>query len=211
MIDLVASIADAMVGQNAINGALKTQADLDRYKVVLAETDPDLIVELGTLNGMSALWLADNSNAKVLTIDIQPQLHAMVVAAWGQRVRQEWGDSASPELAAKVAAVAAQFERVMVILDSDHGAGHVYAEMTNYGPLVTPGCFLVVEDGLVRWMPWFNMGDGPLAAVEKYQQEHPGMFENDTRIESLSERTQNIGGWLRRQTLEEEPSHTDID
>ena len=198
MIDLVASIGDAMCNQNAIEGALKTQADLDRYKVILANTDPDLIIECGTLNGASALWLAQNSNARVFTIDVQPQLHARIVSAWGDRVRQEWGDSGDPAVAEKAARIAEDCERVMVILDSDHTAGHVWREMLNYAPLVSPGCFLVVEDTLVRWMPWFGMGDGPLGAVERYHRYFPGNLGLDLEVEQLSERTQCPGGWLRR-------------
>ena len=37
----------------------------------------------------------------------------------------------------------------MVILDSDHSADHVFEELEAWAPLVTPGCYLVAEDGFV--------------------------------------------------------------
>ncbi len=34
----------------------------------------------------------------------------------------------------------------MVVLDSDHSQAHVEAELDAYAPLVSPGCYLIVED-----------------------------------------------------------------
>ena len=77
------------------------------------------------------------------------------------------GDSSSLDVAAQVRALVGA-DRCMVVLDSDHSAQHVAAEIKLYGPLVSPSCHLVVEDGIVRWMddPLFVNG-GPLEAVEE--------------------------------------------
>ena len=57
--------------------------------------------------------------------------------------------------------------RTMVILDSDHSQRHVEAELEVYAPLVTQGCYLVVEDsniGLIRE----DLLPGPMEAIETF-------------------------------------------
>jgi cephalosporin hydroxylase len=57
-------------------------------------------------------------------------------------------DSVNPEMLARVADIAGRYERVMVSLDGEHAAPHVLQEIAAYGPLVSPGQYLVVEDGI---------------------------------------------------------------
>jgi cephalosporin hydroxylase len=196
---IVKSINDCMVRQNAIPGALKTPADLERYQKIIEQTNPDLVIETGTLHGVSALWFADTAGCPVWTVDIQPAIHAVTMHKYEGRVRVIYGDSGDPVLAKDLAGMAAEFERVTVVLDSAHDPGHAYKELLGFGPLVSPGCFLVVEDTLTRWMEWWGMGNGPLAAIDDYRRYFPSNFVAD-EIEDLSDTTQNPGGWLRRTT-----------
>jgi cephalosporin hydroxylase len=49
---------------------------------------------------------------------------------------------------------------IMVILDRDHREEHVFQEMELYGPLVTTGSFMLVQDGVIDLLP-FGRGDRP--------------------------------------------------
>ncbi len=200
MIDLVGSIADAMTAQSSA-GAIKVEADLERYKRIIEATQPDLIVECGTYMGLSALWFAQTGGCPVVTVDVNPQVRWETWERWDYRITPIIGSSTDPDVVAEVAGIAADHERVMVVLDSDHSTAHVAAELEVYPQLVTPGCYLVVEDTLLRVMPWLNIEyhiDGnPADALEAWLPDHPE-FANDVELEELTDRTQHLGGWLRR-------------
>lgn len=197
-IDIPGSVIDAMMHQNALPHAIKTRADLDRYKVIIHDVHPDLIIECGTFQGGSALWLADTAGCQVITIDVEPHLNVSIIHAWDGRVRHIIGSSTHPSVIAAVSGSVEHSRRVMVILDSDHSAEHVHKEMVAYAPLVSVDSYMVVEDGLVRWMPWFGYKGSPLDAIEEFMHEHGDDWEIDLKIEGMSSRTQHPSGWLRK-------------
>jgi len=197
MQDLVGSIADAMMSQNA-EGAIKTEADLDRYKRIIDSAHPDLLIETGTLYGRSALWFAEQG-LHVITVDIDPKVFISTWKEWDYRVDPLAGSSVDPVIVGEVRALAAGYERVMVVLDSNHSADHVAKELAVYADMVTPGQYLVVEDTLVRWMPWCEGVVGsPLDAVEDFLAQRGDEFVIDLELEDWSPRTQHPSGWLRR-------------
>jgi cephalosporin hydroxylase len=191
--DVEASIA-ATYRQNA-EGAVKTVEDLDRYRIVIEATKPDVIVECGTYRFKSARWFA-RLGVDVVTID-----NAVYRSNDGMdsRVTFLLGDSSEPAIAAQVADLVAG-RRTMVVLDSDHHAEHVRREITLYGPLVTSGCYLVVEDGIVRFpLPhlWPDGVPGPLDAVEDLLVDNPAWVRDET-VEGLHPVTMSPLGWWRR-------------
>lgn len=204
MISLPASL-EASTRQNA-EGTVKTWEDLARYRAVLADVAPTLIVEIGTFSGRSALWFAATANAEVVTVDVDPGnvaagTAAALDAAGATRLT---GRSTDPTVAAAVTERAVGHERVMVVLDGDHSAATVRAELDRYGPLVTPGSYCVVEDGIVRWMPWEQKPAGPywgspLDAIESFMAGSEGRrWEIDRTVEDMHPATQFPSGWLRR-------------
>ena len=73
----------------------------------------------------------------------------------------------------------------MVILDSDHSQAHVSAELSAYAPLVTPGCYLIVEDTCVNGHPLYpDHGPGPMEALDAFLPQHPE-FEPDPAREKF--------------------------
>lgn len=178
---------------------IKNPMDLWVYQELIFDLKPTLIIETGTAFGGSALFFARQLEklgaGSVVSVDISPaeQLPRH------SRITFLPGSSIDPAIVALVANRARAHERVMVILDSDHGAEHVRAELEAYAPLVTVGQFLVVEDTNINGHPvdidWKG-GPGPHAAVDAFLPEHPE-FERDV----LAERyllTMHPGGWLRR-------------
>jgi cephalosporin hydroxylase len=86
----------------------------------------------------------------------------------------------------------------MVTLDSDHTAGHVRAELDAYAPLVTPGSWCLVQDGIIDTLPRYEGGrPGPLTAVEEFLRTNSD-FEVDAERSRKFLISHHPRGWLRR-------------
>lgn len=200
MIDIAASLA--AVGRQSAEGCVKTWEDLERYEAVITESKPDLIIECGTFSGKSALWFARTAVCSVVTMDVTPYIDPPIRKALDEwKVADYTVSSVDPDMVALIAERAKTYKRVMVVLDSDHSASHVLAEMHAYGPMVTPGCYMVVEDTLLRHMPAEerrHYTGNPWDAVDEWLAVHGDEWELDTEVENLHPVTQFPGGWLRR-------------
>jgi cephalosporin hydroxylase len=175
----------------------KCALDLWTYQEILAETRPDLVVETGTYLGGSALYLASIcdllGHGKIVTIDIS----APPGRPRHRRITYLQGSSVDPDIVVRIEQRARRAKRVMVILDSNHSREHVLQELEAYAPLVTPGCYLVVEDTNVNGHPVLpEHGPGPMEAVTAFL-ETTDAFEVDRSREKLL-LTFNPSGYLRR-------------
>lgn len=124
--------------------AIRYPTDLIVYAEIIHEQKPDLIVETGTRYGGTALFLADmcrlNNKGKVISIEIDEQYEAQK----HPKLTNIRGSSIAPEVVEQVKESAK--ETALVILDSDHSAEHVSAELNAYAPLIHIGGYIIVED-----------------------------------------------------------------
>ena len=176
--------------------ALKCPMDLWIYQELLSRHRPEFVVETGAFMGGSALFLAtvlDQIGAgQVISIDIRED------AARPPHPRIEYlvGSSVEPAIVNAVRTRVAG-RRAMVVLDSDHSAGHVRAEIEAYKDLVHIGDYLIVEDTNVNGHPVLSeFGPGPAEAVEGFLAAN-AEFAVDRRCERFM-MTLNPGGYLRR-------------
>lgn len=194
-IDVYLEISSSLEATNRQNagGACKIVEDLDRYSIVLEQTQPDVIVECGTWRGGSALWFA-NQGFDVVTVDVD-KAAVCAEARQHSRITCVTGDSVALETVASVAELVAG-RRVMVVLDSDHHTDHVGREIDRYAPLVSIGCYLVVEDGIVQWMEGEPSRPGPLGVIERLAASD--RWVRDVEIETKHPVTMHPAGWWRR-------------
>jgi cephalosporin hydroxylase len=200
---------------------------------------PDLIIETGIAHGgslvMSASMLAlldycDAAEAgitldpkagrrKVVGIDIDLRAHnraAIDAHPMRHKIHTIQGSSIDPETARQVADLAKGYERVMVLLDSNHSHDHVLEELELYAPYVSKGSYCVVWDTCVEDLPdemsanrpW-GKGDNPKTAVWEYMKRLAGedrkardggnlRFEYDRTIEHKLSITAAPDGFLKR-------------
>ena len=176
----------------------KTPLDLWIYQEILFELKPDVIVETGTFDGGSALYLATICDllgtGKVVTVDIETRpyrpKHPRITYVEGY-------SSTSVEAVAKVKAGIGEGNKVMVILDSDHGVRHVLEELRTYAGIVTSGQYLIVEDTNIGGHPVLDeFGPGPMEALDAFLKD-----SSDFEIDASREKfylTFNPRGFLKR-------------
>lgn len=187
----------------------KNPFDLWHYQQVLVAMKPDLIIETGTLLGGSAFYFATLfdliGKGRVITIDIddgettlsREKVKPAKYRPAHPRIEYVKVSSTDPVIVAHAAKAAQGAATVLVILDSDHSQKHVYNELKAYAPFVTPGSYVVVEDGNVNGHPVFpEHGPGPFEAVHQFLAEEKN-FEID-RASETHFLTFNPDGWLKR-------------
>lgn len=181
------------------DGMLKLDEDLERYRQLIEATKPEVIVETGTWGGASAAWFLEQG-LDVISVDLNPPPAANkdLLVDWVQ------GDAKDPAVVDRVFELVAG-RRCMVSLDSDHSGPHVAEEIKLYGPLVTPGCYLVVEDGIFGYATRTlrnahglgEMVGSPLHAIEEHLDGNPD-WSRDIAIERLSPVSHHPAGfWIR--------------
>lgn len=175
---------------------LKCPLDLWVYQEIIHETRPEVIIETGTCDGGSALFLAHVCDAlgfgRIVTVDID----ARPRRPQHDRVEYWSGSSTDPAIVQRAAALA-EGKRVLVILDSDHSRRHVLAELGCYSPMVQLGGYLIVEDTNLNGHPANpEHGPGPMEALDEFLRGTTA-FEIDPNCERLF-MTFNPRGFLKR-------------
>ena len=174
----------------------KNPMDLWIYQEIIHENRPELVVECGTADGGSTLFMAHVmdvlDHGQILSIDIAPPEKR----PRHRRITYLTGDTLSAAILRDVEH-AARARRTMVILDDDHSYTHVLAELKEYEWMVTSGQYLIVEDTNINGHPVLTgFGPGPAEAVQEFLK-NEGNFKVDGSREKFLF-TQNPGGFLRR-------------
>lgn len=170
----------------------KLAPDLARYRHVIATVRPDVLIETGSFTGASARWFAERVPF-VMTLDISFE-------AWRGKVpdnvvRIEGDSAGGPALIAVRRNLYHHPGTVMVSLDSDHSAQHVWRELVTWAPYVSVGSYLVVEDTIVPLIG--RVTEDPGLAVAQFL-DQVANFELDEEVDGLYPVGGHPGGWLRR-------------
>ncbi len=181
---------------------LKIPNDLLVYQEIIFDTLPDYIIETGTWNGGSALFMADICqlvhHGQVITIDTDLTLVNNSRVLNHPRIMRYGGNSLSDETIRHVRDIVKG--KGMVVLDNNHSREHVAKELELYCSLVGEGCYLIVEDGYFDTIVFdssFPYNGGPVPAIQEFLINHPE-FERDVEIESKFLATFNPWGYLRK-------------
>jgi cephalosporin hydroxylase len=179
--------------------AAKNPFDSWIYQEILFQVQPDILVEVGSLEGGSTLFFAQLMDliGKGAVVSVDKDRSNFQIKH--PRVTAITGDSSSSEVVRQVSQICAG-KSVLVVHDADHRKEQVLMDLSNYSRLVTIGSYLIVEDGIIDL---FTPGDGiatfeegPLSAIEEFLK-----LNSDFVIDKNCERyilTYNPNGFLKR-------------
>jgi len=171
--------------------------DILMIQELIWDIQPDLIIETGIAHGGSLILSASileliGGHGQVLGIDIDIRNHnqkEIEKHPMSKRIKMIQGSSIDSEIVKQVHEFAAEKNRVLVILDSNHTHDHVLQELRMYSPLVTKESYLVVFDTIIEDIPpelssdrpW-DKGNNPKTAVWEFLKEN-NRFEIDEEID----------------------------
>jgi len=183
--------------------------DIMALQEIIWEVKPDLIIETGIAHGGSIIFSASMleliGHGKVIGIDIDIRSHnkkEIESHPMFNRITMFEGDSTSLEIAKKVYSISRKYNKILVILDSNHTHEHVLKELNLYAPLVSIGSYCVVFDTMIEDSnvvydrPW-GKGNNPKTAVWEYLKSH-NEFVIDKKIENKLLLTVAPDGYLKR-------------
>jgi cephalosporin hydroxylase len=175
----------------------KSPIDFWIYQEIIHEIKPDVIVEIGVNAGGSTLALAHMcdllGNGRVIAVDLN---HDAIVDEVREhpRIKLVKGDACASF--GKVQKLIKRRDQVLVIEDSSHTFDNTLAILERYAPLIKPGGYFIVEDGICRHGLDGGPSPGPYEAAEAFITSH-GNFEIDRSREGFVI-TWNPKGYLRR-------------
>jgi cephalosporin hydroxylase len=158
---------------------IKCPFDYVIYQMILNEIKPDLLIEIGTNHGGSALYMADIMNTigkgEIHTIDIDDRSYPEAKEHSRISFFHDGWENYNLELTRK-------YETILVIEDASHEYKNTLLAIERFAPIVTSGSYLIIEDGIIDALGWTeNYNGGPVKAINEFLPKHPE-FQIDYKL-----------------------------
>ena len=194
---------------------IKYPADIIVQQEIMWQIKPDLIIEVGIAHGGSVIFSASMQkmmqikNAKTIGVDIEIREHNLIEienSLVSDDIELIVGSSIDDDVVARVKDIAKNYERIMVILDSNHSHDHVLAELRAYHDLVTLGSYLVLPDTFIEFFPkgyysddrpW-DVGNNPYTACKEFLEHCDAKFEIEHFWSDKAMISETPSGYLKR-------------
>jgi len=180
--------------------AIKCPFDYVLYQMIIWEVKPDLIIEIGTHQGGSALYLADqldlNGKGEIHTIDIpQNKGKENPLVRTHPRIRF-FNDGYSNY----DTSVLSSYSIILVIDDGSHLYTDALAALKKFSPFVTQDSYFIMEDGIVNELGREKeFGGGPQRAIREFLPGNTNFIRDNRWCDFFGHNaTFNVNGYLKR-------------
>ncbi len=179
--------------------AIRCPFDYVMYQMIIEEVKPDLIIEIGTNNGGSAIYFSDLMDiykidgGEIHSIDIHDNAAKNVADFDRVKLFTDGWEAYDLNLTKK-------FERILVIEDAAHTYECTIGAMEKFADLVTPGSYMIVEDGIVNELSREKeFHGGPLKAIREFLPKHKEFIVDEKWCNMFGHNaTFNVNGYLKK-------------
>jgi cephalosporin hydroxylase len=183
--------------------AWKCPFDYVIYQMIMEEVNPDLIVEIGTNYGGSALYFADlcelMGNGIVHTIDVVDKVTDLKVKN-NNRIKRFLNGWKGYDVE-----LLSSYKKILIIDDGSHEYEDVLGALEKLSKYVSVGSYYIVEDGIIDELASLKVLDakkycgGPIKAISKFLSQNKN-FEIDKKWCNFfgQNATFNVNGYLKR-------------
>jgi len=128
---------------------VKCPMDYVLYQMIINEVMPDLIIEIGTFNGGSALYLSDllkcsGIKGEIHTIDIYDGVNDPLILE-NESIKRFNGGFLKYDIT-----LAEKFKKIMVIDDGSHKYNDCLDAFKKFNELVSIGSYYIIEDSIIN-------------------------------------------------------------
>jgi cephalosporin hydroxylase len=177
--------------------AIKCPFDYVILQMIINEVRPDLIIEIGTNEGGTALYMADlltinNINGQIHSIDIHS--NALENIKSNPKIKLFTGGWESYDLN-----LTKDFKTILVIEDAAHTYECTIGAIDKFAPVVSVGSYLIVEDGIVNNLNMNHFNGGPLKALREFLPQHDEYIVDRRWCDLFGKNaTFNVNGYLKK-------------
>ena len=178
---------------------IKCPFDIVNYQMIISEVKPDLILEVGTNEGGSALFFSDLlrnlGKGEVHSLDLKQKVTDRNVLEANNITLFEggWQNYSLDHCMG--------YERILIVDDGSHVYDEVKAAFEKFHHLIPLGSYYIIEDGIIDELdiPKTKFKGGPKKAAKEILESFPSFVLDEKRINFFGPNaTFNPLGYLKR-------------
>mgnify|MGYP000362615788 CR=1 FL=1 len=177
--------------------AIRCPFDYVIYQMIIWETKPDLIIEIGTSNGGGALYMADIldqiGNGIIHTINIEDKADKEVREHPRIKLFTNGWENYNIELTKN-------FSKILIIDDGSHTYEDAIGSLKKFSHLISLNSYFIVEDGIVNELgKGKGFHGGPLKAINEFLKSNSNFKVDRDYCDMFGKNaTFNVNGYLKR-------------